>query len=78
MFLTAAELATLTGYRQKGRQLARLRQMGIPFWTNAAGQPVVARADTNTRSAIVPLLRNLLDVVLDPHPGGGGKRDERG
>jgi hypothetical protein len=44
MFLTAAELTTLTGYRQKKRQLARLREMSIPFWTNAAGQPVVARA----------------------------------
>lgn len=44
MFLTTAGVATLTGYRQKARQLARLRQMGIPFWTNAAGQPVVARA----------------------------------
>jgi hypothetical protein len=51
MFLTAAELATLTGYRQKGRQLARLRQMGIPFWTNAAGQPVVARAAIEGRKA---------------------------
>lgn len=51
MFLTAAELAILTGYRQKGRQLARLRQMGIPFWTNAAGQPVVARAAIEGRKA---------------------------
>ena len=44
MFLTRDELAELTGYRQKHRQVARLRVMGISFWINAAGQPVVARA----------------------------------
>jgi hypothetical protein len=58
MFLTPPEVATLTGYRQKTRQLARLRQMGIPFWTNAAGQPVVARAVIEGRK---PALRQPLE-----------------
>jgi hypothetical protein len=49
VFLTPPEVATLTGYRQKARQLARLRQMGIPCWINAAGQPVVARATIEGR-----------------------------
>ena len=51
MFLTPAELATLTGYHQKRKQLARLREMGIPCWINAAGQPVVARAVIEGRKA---------------------------
>lgn len=39
MFLTAAELTTLTGYRQKGRQLARLRQIGALRNNVLKGQP---------------------------------------
>lgn len=44
MFLDADELKALTGFAQRARQIAQLRQMGIPFWINAAGRPVVARA----------------------------------
>jgi putative SOS response-associated peptidase YedK len=44
MFLSDDELFHLPGSRQKRKQLARLKQMGIPCWINAAGQPVVARA----------------------------------
>lgn len=49
MFLTDEELATLTGFKQKSRQVARLREMGLPFWVNAAGQPVVAQATIEGR-----------------------------
>jgi hypothetical protein len=44
MFLTAAELAELTGYKQATKQVAMLRRQGIAFFTNAAGHPKVARA----------------------------------
>jgi len=44
MFLTDEEVADLTGYRQPSKQVAQLRQQGIPFHTNAAGHPKVARA----------------------------------
>lgn len=37
MFLDAEDLKALTGYAQRARQIAQLRQMGIPFWINAAG-----------------------------------------
>ncbi len=44
MFLDADELKALTGYAQRARQIAQLRQMGIAFWINGAGRPVVARS----------------------------------
>ena len=44
MFLTPDELRTLTGRARKAQQVQQLRQMGIPFWVNAAGRPVVAKA----------------------------------
>ena len=44
MFLTAAELKQLTGCAWRDRQIAQLKRMGIAFWVNAAGRPVVARA----------------------------------
>lgn len=43
-FLTAEELAALTGRKHKAAQCAQLRKMALPFWINASGHPVVARA----------------------------------
>jgi hypothetical protein len=44
MFLTPEELKQLTGCAWRDRQIAQLKRMGIAFWINAAGRPVVARA----------------------------------
>lgn len=51
MFLTPEEIAELTGIRKgsTGRsraelQCAHLRNIGVPFWTNAAGEPKVPRS----------------------------------
>ena len=44
MFLNPDELALLTGFRRKGRQVEQLRRMGIAFFVNGCGRPVVARA----------------------------------
>jgi hypothetical protein len=43
-FLQPAEIATLTGRKFKSRQIDTLRRMAIPFFVNATGHPVVARA----------------------------------
>lgn len=43
-FLSPDELRTLTGRARKALQVEQLRRMGLPFWVNAAGRPVVARA----------------------------------
>lgn len=42
MFLTADDLAELTGRKIKSKQIEVLRRMGLPFHVNAAGKPVVA------------------------------------
>ena len=44
MFLTTEELRELTGRAHKTAQVEQLRRMGVPYYINAAGRPVVARA----------------------------------
>jgi hypothetical protein len=44
MFLTDEELVRLTGRKMKSKQIEALRKMAIPFFVNALGQPIVARA----------------------------------
>jgi hypothetical protein len=44
LFLNPDELALLTGFRRKGRQVEQLRRMGVAFYVNGCGRPVVARA----------------------------------
>lgn len=43
-FLSAIELRELTGFARASKQVDQLRRMGIPFWINGVGRPVVARA----------------------------------
>lgn len=43
MFLTLEEIGMLTGRKTKGTQIDALRKMGIPFFVNACGRPVVTR-----------------------------------
>lgn len=44
MFLSLSELAVLTGRTVKSKQVKTLRNMGVPFFVNACGRPIVARA----------------------------------
>lgn len=39
--LTQEELVELTGRKLKSKQIKVLRRMGLPFWVNACGKPVV-------------------------------------
>lgn len=50
MFLSREELADLTGRKNKGLQINSLRKMGIPFFVNACGHPVVTRVAVEGRS----------------------------
>ena len=43
-FLPADEVAVLTGRKHKSKQIEALRKMGIAFWVNACGMPIVAYA----------------------------------
>ncbi|WP_186104530.1 DUF4224 domain-containing protein [Burkholderia gladioli] len=61
LFLTAEEVAELTGIGigRKGQtreelQVAWLRTSGIPFWTNARGRPIIARAFFTGQKTEVP------------------------
>lgn len=43
LFLDDDELAQLTGRKTKSRQVAWLKDSGIPYRVNATGHPVVTR-----------------------------------
>ncbi len=42
-FLPAEDLAILTGRKMKSKQIEALRRMGVAFFVNACGKPVVAQ-----------------------------------
>ncbi len=44
LFLSANEIADLTGYKQPKRQVAWLRQQGISLYVAANGRPKVLRS----------------------------------
>lgn len=61
LFVSEEDLQILTGYTHASKQIARLRQMGIPFRINAANRPVVAtsaieggKAAASERKKVVP------------------------
>jgi hypothetical protein len=43
-FLDDDEVRTLTGRTQKSKQIEQLKRMGVPFFVNAAGKPIVAKS----------------------------------
>jgi hypothetical protein len=49
LFLSDPELAKLTGFKIKSKQIVRLRAQGIAFRVNASGHPVVTRAAVEGR-----------------------------
>ena len=57
LFLTAEEIAHLTGRKLKSRQIEWLRGSGVPFYVNAGGRPVVTRAAVVGAGDAPPVLR---------------------
>lgn len=53
VFLTDNELAKLTGFKIKSRQIDWLRAQGLPFFVNGTGHPVVTRAAVEGRAEAV-------------------------
>lgn len=43
IFLAKEDVSELTGRKTKTKQIEQLRKMGIVFWVNALGAPVVPR-----------------------------------
>lgn len=44
VFIPSEDVKLLTGKTRRALQIARLREMGIPFIVSAAGYPLVARS----------------------------------
>jgi hypothetical protein len=44
MFLSADEIAVLTGRKVRSKQIEALRHMGVTFFINAIGRPIVAKS----------------------------------
>lgn len=72
-FLSAEEMSELSGIltgrngqTREQLQVAWLRSAGIPFWTNARGRPVVARASIEGRTqAVEPPARSWQPKVVN-------------
>lgn len=56
-FLSKEDVAILTGAKIKSKQIAQLRKMGLPFWVNALGVPVVPLSAINGREPRAPVER---------------------
>lgn len=54
MFLTLEEIEILTGRKRAAMQVEQLKRMRLPFFTNAAGSPVVTRAAVEGRQPQQP------------------------
>lgn len=55
IFLEPPDIAELTGYRLKSAQIEQLRFMGIPFYINASGRPVVTKSAVEGRKEDAPV-----------------------
>lgn len=51
-FLSDDDVATLTGRKVRKLQAEQLKKMGIPFYLNAVGRPVVARSIVEGRAQV--------------------------
>lgn len=52
-FLSDDDLQRITCKVQKGAQVRKLREMGIPFEPDAQGKPLVARAFMDQRFGVI-------------------------
>jgi hypothetical protein len=43
LFLDKEDIVVLTGKAHKTKQIIQLRKMGIPFFVNASGNPIIAK-----------------------------------
>jgi hypothetical protein len=53
-FLPPDDIVALTGRKVKSKQIDALKRMGIAFWVNALGRPVVTVVAVEGRREIAP------------------------
>ena len=64
MFLSSQDISELTGRKTKSMQIEALLRMGLPFWVNAIGKPVVTltalegRRESPQEKAWIPQRKN--------------------
>lgn len=64
-FLSPEEIAVLSGRKNKSMQIDALRQMGVPFFINGIGHPVVARSVVEGGKAVAePPKKEWVPAVL--------------
>ncbi|SNU86994.1 Uncharacterised protein [Pandoraea sputorum] len=63
-FLSPEEVSYLTGRQLKAKQVDALRKMGIPFFVNARGAAIVARAAIEGRAAPLPVVKGWKPKVM--------------
>lgn len=54
MFLARDEVAILTGRKTKRHQIDALRRMGVVYFVNATGHPIVTRAAIEGKTDLAP------------------------
>lgn len=67
-FLTRGEIAELTRRKYVRLQIEALRKMGLPFFINAIGRPVVLRSVIEARRQVAPVPKKkewVPDVLRD-------------
>lgn len=64
VFLEADAIVELTGRKLKSKQIEALRVMGLPFFVNATGHPVVARCVAEGKKEAEPIKRTWVPKVL--------------
>lgn len=75
IFLAKADVAELTGRKTKAKQIEQLRTMGLVFWINAHGVPVVPRSAIEGRTVQQESKR---EKVVSPAFSPGWSHDEAG
>lgn len=54
IFISDEDLVILTGRKNRKLQIAALKQMGLPFWVNPIGKPIVTVAAVEGRKEPPP------------------------
>ena len=76
IFLTKEDVADLTGWKTKAKQIDQLRAMRIIFWINGHGVPVVPRSAIEGPSAGKPEAKR--EKVIPNAFRNDGSRDGAG
>jgi hypothetical protein len=64
IFLSQNDLELMTGKKRKSCQIESLRGMGIAFYVNASGRPVVPVSSVNTKDLNQPQKEEWKPAVL--------------